>query len=201
MYKIRTYKERLLSDGRVRCTRCRKGKGPSDFSRTKAGRYAPHCKLCRKMYGGEYRRSPEGLAARAAWKARPEVEARRREYEAARSKAQTGRIKAWRATPRGKLLSTRGNVLSRLRRIEDPARRARLLATVDNINAELARLDGPAIVDAEEETPCRSRRGPASRATKDPCQPWVGGVNVSTGPPPPHPWRARARPPGPARNN
>lgn len=143
------WESKLVREREVRrCRRCRKRKPDEEFQVfTRRASGTTHrrsvCRTCRKIAQAEYSASPEGVAARRAYRARPEVKARVRERSRARREdaAVTRAQAAWHQSPRGKLSVARSRARKQLREAADPVAVARWTARVAMLDAEITRTD------------------------------------------------------------
>jgi hypothetical protein len=142
-----------------RCTNCGKWKARDEFvrDRTRRDQLHIHCKQCQRnrMYARYHEGG--GKEAQAAYHARPEVKARRRDRELARREDVKQRQRKQRrergATPRGKFLKARSNARERLKRATTDEQRSRLVARIAACDRELARIDARKAAERAAELP------------------------------------------------
>lgn len=168
--------DRVPDKATKRCTNCGKPKARDEFvrNRTRRDKLHVHCKQCQRnrMYARYHEGG--GKEVQAAYHARPEVKAHRREYDRGRQEDVKRRQREQRrergATPRGKFLKARSNARERLKRAVTDEQRSRLEARVAACDREIARLDARWEAEREAELPAEPPKARAPRGANSPCR-------------------------------
>jgi hypothetical protein len=145
------------------CTGCDREKARDEFSpnpRAKDG-LRSWCRRCERIAAYERYHEKGGREKAAAYHARPEVEARDRAYRTQHAERYNAGQVAYRRTPRGKLVSSRGTAISKLRRATTDRQRACLEARIALYDREIARLDRGFELPAEPPGRAATKRGRA----------------------------------------
>lgn len=126
------------------CTHCGKKKAIHLFSPQPghADRHQSWCRRCSNLGVGLYRTTDAYREARAEYRARPEVQEKRRAYDRARRERKAEYNKSYARTYMGKLAKCRSNARYRLKAATSEATRAHYRGIIAMCDREVARLKG-----------------------------------------------------------